>query len=527
MTNQQQALFYAGLMLITLLTAQLLAILFLNDGTFIFTLDDPYIHLALAENLIQGHYGVNLNEFSAPSSSILWPLLIAPLTLLPASDVWVLLLNTLFALASLKVFSRVIQQIEQALMTELDRKTTLLLYGGFILAANLTGLVFTGMEHSLQVLLAMLVVCGLIEVSRGGSPSFSLWLAIVLSPLVRYEGLALSGAALFFLFVQRYYWQSVISGLLIAIFLGMFSWFLLSLGLSYLPDSVLTKSDLAASGIDKLLGNLQRNFIPNTVLKASAMVLMAFYLLLHAGKSIYPFVLRLLALLMTTAIVLHLFAGSIGWFFRYEIYIWISGLCMLLYLVIFKFHQSQKKSWVDKACLIILMLVGGLEHAIAAITTPIAANNIYGQQYQMHRFINDYYRKPIAVNDLGLTTYQNPQYVLDLYGLGSGEARKLRDLDNAQWMNDLVDKHEVNLIMIYDHRVWFPELPENWIKLGELRNRGIKLNVVLPLSFFTPCEACVKPLRKQLESFSTTLPGKVYFEFAEVEGNQTLPEDNR
>jgi len=38
-----------------------------------YSLDDPYIHLALAENMARGHFGVNLGEASNPSSSIIWP----------------------------------------------------------------------------------------------------------------------------------------------------------------------------------------------------------------------------------------------------------------------------------------------------------------------------------------------------------------------------------------------------------------------------------------------------------------------
>lgn len=71
--------------------AQLGAQLVLNGGAFCFTLDDPYIHLALSENLWKhGHYGVNLGEVSAPSSSVLWPFLVAPISDAPLA---VLFLN--------------------------------------------------------------------------------------------------------------------------------------------------------------------------------------------------------------------------------------------------------------------------------------------------------------------------------------------------------------------------------------------------------------------------------------------------
>ena len=47
-----------------------------SDGSFIYTLDDPYIHLALAKNIRLGNYGINLDELSSPSPSILWPFLL-------------------------------------------------------------------------------------------------------------------------------------------------------------------------------------------------------------------------------------------------------------------------------------------------------------------------------------------------------------------------------------------------------------------------------------------------------------------
>src|SRR5213594_2619498 len=58
--------------------AELIAILRLNGGHFTYTIDDPYIHLALAERIRGGHYGINPGEPSAPSSTILWPFLLAP-----------------------------------------------------------------------------------------------------------------------------------------------------------------------------------------------------------------------------------------------------------------------------------------------------------------------------------------------------------------------------------------------------------------------------------------------------------------
>ena len=54
-----------------------LTILFSNNF-FTYTLDDPYIHLELAKNIFGGNHGINITEFSAPSSSIIFPFLLAP-----------------------------------------------------------------------------------------------------------------------------------------------------------------------------------------------------------------------------------------------------------------------------------------------------------------------------------------------------------------------------------------------------------------------------------------------------------------
>ena len=63
------------------------------------------------------------------------------------------------------------------------------------------------------------------------------------------------------------------------------------------------------------------------------------------------------------------------------------------------------------------MLIGS-RYVKNTLHVPLAASNVYEQQLQMHRFIDGYYRAPVAVNDLGLASYHNPWPVLDLGGLG-------------------------------------------------------------------------------------------------------------
>ena len=97
---------YVGIaFLVCLILIEFVSIMMLNNGLLVYTLDDPYIHLALAENIKQGHYGINIGEFSAPSSSALWPFILAPFSSYPYSAFF---LNVVSAIASIIVLVKIL-----------------------------------------------------------------------------------------------------------------------------------------------------------------------------------------------------------------------------------------------------------------------------------------------------------------------------------------------------------------------------------------------------------------------------------
>lgn len=69
--------------------------------------------------------------------------------------------------------------------------------------------------------------------------------------------------------------------------------------------------------------------------------------------------------------------------------------------------------------------------ATTAPVTPLAASDLYEQQYQMARLAQSFYRRAVAVNDLGLVAHGNNNYALDLWGLGSEQVRKARTAGQA------------------------------------------------------------------------------------------------
>lgn len=513
--NTRTPLFFGvGFLFVAILT-ELAAILRLNNGHFVYTLDDPYIHLALAEHIRHLHYGVNQGEFSSPSSSILWPFIIAPLSFL---EYFPLVINIVFAILTIFVF----MQILNVAININDRriKTTLvsILLVLLTLGTNVIGLIFTGMEHSLQQLAVVAIAWGLIVEAEKNQVERWLLVAIVAAPLIRYENSAISLAALAYLFAQGHYKKSILASLLLVLSVGGFSVFLTLLGLEPLPASVLAKSSVAASGggIHPIMENV-RNSLKNTrgMLLCAGLLIHLSYLLLAKQNSKK----RQLATVTLFAIVMHLVAGQYGWYNRYEIYIWSFLLLMSIYLAGSQITALLTEA-TGKEMKINLIKISALATSFVSLaclpyieglaSLPIASNNIYEQQYQMHRFAVDYYKKPVAVNDLGYVSYKNSNYVLDLYGLASVEALNYRkNRQDSGWVNDLTHEKNIELIMVYDQ--WF-KIPNNWIKVGELHLGKERITPAKDrVAFYALNNVAYEEIVFKLRNFIPTLPEGVKF----------------
>src|SRR5688572_5305419 len=103
-TKPHWPLFAAAGLLLVIFTVQLTLSIRKNEGHFVYALDDPYIHMAIARNFARhGVWGVTRYEFSSSTSSLLWTLLLAAAYLVTSSAYVPLVFNIACAIFLLAI----------------------------------------------------------------------------------------------------------------------------------------------------------------------------------------------------------------------------------------------------------------------------------------------------------------------------------------------------------------------------------------------------------------------------------------
>ena len=488
----------------------------LSDGHLIYTLDDPYIHLAVAESILQGGYGINTGEYSAPSSSIIYPFLLALTEWFGLGSWGPLVINILAMAGAVYVVGRVIQEY---VLTSKNQDNRFILQKVYPIGLGLLvclilngwGLVMTGMEHSLHVLAVVLVLWGFLKCLDVGfkAPAW-LIVAIIALPLIRFEGLAMALLSLVALIYLGHRRAAFFAASLILLTLLCWFGFTRTVELPALPSSVLLKSGIAAnadghSGLVQLIWSVIRNGLNSLNQRQGILLLLG--MILTAGLSYQKWekgdrqtavVIGGLAVFTGLA---HVFFGHYGWFSRYEIYAF--SVVMISCLVLGRTYFVYPTVRIGAAFVILLVAA---PYAFDTLRTPLASRNIYQQQYQMHRFAVEYWKRPVAVNDLGWVSYNNPSFVLDLWGLGSEEVRKmkLRGGLDAQKLDALVVRRQVSLIMIYDD--WFEGgIPNAWRKVAVLNTSQITA-ASSKVGFYITANSNRQEVIGLLNQFGKTLP---------------------
>ena len=488
----------------------------LCDGHLIYTLDDPYIHLSVAENILQGGYGVNAGEYSAPCSSIIYPFILAGTEWIKLGSSGPLFVNLLGMGCAVYILGKILEKhvfpsISYVTKSSLDYIYFLIVGILMCLFMNAWGLVLMGMEHSLHVLLCLIIFYSFLEVvNNNKTPSVLLYLALIILPLIRFEGLALSILGIIFLFYLGHKRGAIISSFLVVLLLILWATFMHSKNLPFFPSSVQLKSQIVADvnsgAISSKLNLILKNLLSSLEKRPPkifciGLLVLGWLVYREFKKGRKPLAYLCLAILLSGAA--HVILGRFGWGARYESYAIILTWLTIIYLL----GNLIKKTSV-KIVLILVLIQVARNSSIWTVTrmSPYASRNIFEQQYQMHRFIVDFWKRPVAVNDLGWVSYKNDSYVLDLWGLGSEDVRlsKINGTYNSSKINELIAKNNIDLVMIYDE--WFDGIiPHDWEKIATLKTSYVSA-ASGDVQFYIINKKNINDAKKLLADFSLGLP---------------------
>jgi hypothetical protein len=523
--------------LLALFVLAVVAIVIADDGHFFYTLDAPYTHLALAEQIRHGTYGLNAGEPAAPSSTILFPLLLVPLLGLgqygPALLCLAATLGSGLATCALAETCGIrlarIHPLQLAAITV-----------SLAIALNIIGVALTGLEHALHTMLTILSLLGLVRFMQRGRSDWWWLLTIVLLPLVRFESMSavLTDAFVLAVFNRRAYATLVLAAGFSLIF--AFALFLHAQGLPYLPTSVTARSAVASSGLGmqahhgvltvlhSIAASLKRNLLSFGATQILLLMVFAGWRLgpflsethrrlrhPHTRTPATPGAARFVTPASAGFFILiaaaQLLAGSLQSAGRYEVYLFSLGACSLMVCYrdrVAAFVDTMRTGSCIGVCLTAFALFAG--YAIRTIDDVSASQTLYLGSFQIRRFITDDYRHPFAITRPGLVKFHDPYAMLDLSGLASAQVQKAitsHQPADTGWMDRLVHQHGIGLAILYTDTKTTP--PANWTPLAELRTTNPALGIDGSIATFyavTPADA--PDILKSLQTFQTQIPAK-------------------
>jgi 4-amino-4-deoxy-L-arabinose transferase-like glycosyltransferase len=494
-----------------------------TQGHLTYVNDDPYIHMAMARNLAEhGVWGVTRYGFTSTSSSPLWTLLLALLFRVFGPAEWLpLALNVLFASGACVLLYSLLRRHGLSPGGQFAAQVGLQLF------IPLAALVFCGQEHTLHLLLTVVLAHVLARVLTAepgrwyGSAA-----GLALAPLLvmtRYEGLFLILAAAVLFAVRRRARAGL--ALAVAALLPVVAYGLVSVakGWFFLPNPVLLKGNApyfgSLAGVARFLGwgwlmLAQKSHLLVLLLGASAL------LWYRAGRT--RFEQNSLLLLFIGSALLHAQFARTAPFSRYEGYLVGFGVFAIAATAGRMLSESAgrtRTSALQRAAAFLVAALAATPLAASGFFSmadlPTGSRNIYEQQFQVARFVREFYQgQAVAVNDIGAVNYFADIRCLDLWGLADIEMGRAiaRRRHTSSVVAATAQARGASIAVIYDR--WFEKhvaggVPNGWVKAGDWTIRG---NVVCgdpTVSFYATDSGASDALVRNLRAFSTRLPPDV------------------
>ncbi|MFB6456074.1 hypothetical protein ACE38W_12450 [Chitinophaga sp. Hz27] len=544
--KKNQPLFLAWTFLTILLLYSWYRISALTGGHFCYSLDDAFIHMAVAKNLgLHGVWGITPDAFGSASSSPLYTILLASLFCIGVNSylagLWINIL------AAYGVLFTVHSILLKYALPAIGRTIVLL---SLIILFPFTVIILTGMEHLLHFWFALLFIQGIVEMISADNINgrklllVSCWGALMVA--TRFEGLFILGAACLLLLFYKKIIAAFTTGFVAALPVVIFAIISVAYGGYILPNSVLLKSSGGPAGPGALSHALQEILIYRLMYGNSTIMGLFQADKAYTGQSSISgtsllrilIIVPLLVVLVKTKLsgnttkqavnmgiilsiggALHLALAAVGWMFRYEAYLIglaIINIGLLLWCLWPGITSLYAGSvWPQRLVMVLLLFFVAsplLARAMAGYrSTYRACRNIYDQQVQMGRFLQQYYPGvPVAANDVGAVSFLSESRIVDIWGLGNNEiARsKLTGHYSAEYLKKLLKREKVKIAVMYPD--WYEaSLYQNWAETGSWT---IQDNVVCAdptVRFFALDSADAPALKRNLEAFQAQLPGSV------------------
>ncbi|MFO1490464.1 MAG: hypothetical protein U1F77_02950 [Kiritimatiellia bacterium] len=497
-----------------------------NGGRPAYTLDDAYIHLAMARNAVEhGQLGVNPGEFSAASSSPLWSLLLVAGIRLVGDREW---LPFVWAALSATGCLWLANRFGRARGLRGPGRLAACLM--LLYATPLPALVSTGMEHATHLFFMLLLVSRAYDLLENGERASlpQTCVAAFLATGFRYESLFLAAPLALVLWLRGRFRAGALLSIAAFLPVAAFGAYSLAHGSDFLPNSLALKGHFpSADGLKSLVSTLGYHGFGKLV---STPHLLSLFLLLLLGLRRLPSPagpLFWLSACLGVAMFIHLQLAETGWFFRYEAYLVGLGVVLLACLFPGPARMAEARGAGAEArirkialvALVVLLLWPLHQRGKEALENIVpASRDIHRQHRQLAEFLRSSFPPGthVAINDIGLVSYAGGCRVLDLWGLGSHEVtvlRKQRRLTSRD-IAGLLERTGTRYVMIYNS--WFPDLPPALVHAGDWTLEDAYLPVWnQTVSFYGVGEEAAAELGAAMKHFGPRLPGSVKQTFAD------------
>ena len=456
----------------------LLKSLDVNQGQFVYPLDDAYIHMAISKHwACDGVFGITQYEFTPATSSPLYIVLLTAVFRVCGPHELALLIINLFCTLGLLV-----------LCTALLRRY---IASEFVIAVGLLGCVFlmplipalfSGMEHILQTVLVLAVsyvasqLLATPVAQSNRRQIVLLWLLGLLAVATRYESLFVVATVGGFLVFRRRWGVALgLVGIAIlpAVLMGIYS---VQQGGFWLPNSLMTKGEFpkfdSALNIFFALGGRAMAKIVWVDWHLLGLVLLVSILLVARWYKTQTLAAPdWFGLIFLPVLLLHCQFAQIGWFYRYEAYLMVFGLIAALLLAGGLWPVITRRQATLLLFLVALCLSPGLLRGRNALRQTVPAmQNVYHQHYQMAQFLKTFYeRESVVINDVGAITYFTDVRCLDTGGLINTEIVRL--MHSGTWtperLREMVVARKARIAIVYPELLPGP-MPD-WLPVATWR----------------------------------------------------------